>query len=479
MKESLDAIKKPSKPPKVTMSSDGLEAFLTIPLPAADDEFPQYTVDELVEILNQQKVVYGIDEQALQAISDMPEFGTKTLVATGLAAQQGTQGEFEYFFTQDFSRKPKIREDGSADFFAIKTVELVHEGQLLVTYHPAVQGVQGKTVSGRVIEPKPMRDMPPLGGRGFTRSDDNLHYYAAIDGKIVVQNNRLLISPVYEIAENADMTTGNIDFNGDVVIHGGANGGVKIKARGSVTIEGLVEICDIEAGQDIFLLSGVKGKNQTRIRAKGNITAEFVEYVYMEAKGNIQADVIFKSKVECYGSILLVGNRAELIGGNITAIQGINAGKIGNDFGTITCVGVGADVAHLRRIRELEEKIGAMTKNIEKIKQGVAAFDRASEQKGVTNYREDPRRMELLRVKIRDEAVVSEHRLVLDELRKAADQGKDATVQVRDRVYVGARVSIGNEYVNVSDEQYQVEFIKTGGTIRMERMDPEELSVEF
>lgn len=472
----MDVIKKPSKPPRVTISSSGMEAFLTIPFPSDDNEFPQYTVGELLDILNEQKVVYGIDMEAVQEISDLPTFGVKRLVASGEPAEPGVPGNFEFFFSQDFSRQPKIREDGSADFFSIKTVELVHEGQLLATYLPAVQGTQGMTVTGKVIEPRPVRDMPPLSGRGFTRSEDNLHYYAAISGKIVIQNRWILISPVYEISEDADyLTTGNIDFNGDVVIHGGANGGVNIKATGNITIEGLVEVCSIEAGKDVFLLSGVKGKNQTQIRAKGNITAEFVEYVYMEAKGDIQADVIFKSKVDCYGKIQLVGDRAEIIGGYVTAIQGIKAGKVGNDFGTVTHVGVGADIAQIRKIKQLEDKIQALINNVEKIRRGVAEFDSISEKRGVA-YREDPRRMELLRIKIRDEASLSENRLILDELRTAADRGKNATVQVRNTIYPGSKVVIGNDYVNIKDEQYQVEFLKSGDNIHMERMEPEELN---
>ncbi len=91
-------------------------------------------------------------------------------------------------------------------------IEVVHEGDLIATYHPAVMGMPGMNVRGKEIEPRMMRDMPPIGGRGFHRSDDNLYYYADMDGKIVLKNNRINISPVYEIDQDADMSIGNIDF---------------------------------------------------------------------------------------------------------------------------------------------------------------------------------------------------------------------------------------------------------------------------
>ena len=292
-----------------------------------------------------------------------------------------------------------------------------------------------------------------------------------MDGKITMQGNRILISPIYEIDQDADMNVGNIDFKGDVVIHGGVKHGIHIHATGSITIDGLVEHCDIRAGKDIFLLSGVKGAEKTTIHAEGAITAEFIEYAMVSCKKDLRVDVLFNCLVNCEGKIIATsGKRSAIIGGSITAVQGLSALSLGNKFGTVTRIVVGVDEERLKETAQLTEKIGALESNIAKIKKGVEDFDALAEKKGISN-RDDPRRMQLLRVKIRDEALVAQDRTRLEELREMIAAGRRATVKVYDTVYAGVRIKMLEQNVQMSDYQKKVEFVKTDTGIRMEPLD--------
>ena len=38
-------------------------------------------------------------------------------------------------------------------FLSIKVIEVVHEGDLIATYHPAVHGTPGMNVRGKEVEP--------------------------------------------------------------------------------------------------------------------------------------------------------------------------------------------------------------------------------------------------------------------------------------------------------------------------------------
>ena len=80
-----------------------------------------------------------------------------------------------------------------------------------------------------------------------------------------MQNDRIVILPIHEVQGNAELSSGNIDFRGDVVIHGGVESGVKIRATGSITIDGVVEACTLEAGKDIILRSGMLGGNKASV----------------------------------------------------------------------------------------------------------------------------------------------------------------------------------------------------------------------
>ena len=452
--------------PKVQVSSDGLEATMTFKIPDGKNEVPKFTAAQLLGFLSNANVSFGIDQEMLARLADSPIYGRPIKVATGTPQQQGTPGYYEYLFDTNFNRKPTIRPDGTADYMSIKTIETVQEGDVIATYHPAVQGSRGMSVRGQILEPKPVRDLPPLIGRGFDRSSDNLTYTAKIDGKIEVNQGKILVSPVHEVQGDVGIETGNIKFNGDVIVHGGVHDGAVIDAAGNVIIHGLIEDCDIRAGKDLFLLSGVKGNEKTIIDCKGSITAQFVEYAIITCSGNITADYFFKSKISCDGHIELNGNNASIIGGYVSAVQGVEVNDIGNSFGTITNVSVGVDVERAAEYEMLAKKIMALNANVQKIKKGIEDFDKLGEERGI-NVKEDPRRMQLLRVRIRDEAIVLEETKKLNYMKEVIMSGKDATIKVYRRLYAGSNLSVDDHHASINETHEAIEIEKSEEGIRL------------
>ena len=242
--------------------------------------------------------------------------------------------------------------------------------------------------------------------------------------------------------------------------------GAVIDAAGNVIIHGLIEDCDIRAGKDLFLLSGVKGNEKTIIDCKGSVTAQFVEYAIITCGGDITADYFFKSKVSCDGHIELNGNNASIIGGYVSAVQGIEVNDIGNSFGTTTNVAVGVDIERAAEYEMLAKKIQAISSNVQKIKKGIEEFDRLGEERGI-NYKEDPRRMQLLRVRIRDEAVVLEETKKLSRLKEVIMSGKGATIKVYRRLYAGSNISVDDHHVTIQDMHEKIEIEKSEEGVKL------------
>lgn len=442
---------------------------MTFKIPDGKNEVPSFTAAQLLGFLSNANVTFGIDQEMLARLAESPIFGRPIKVAEGTAQQQGTPGYYEYHFDTSVNRKPTIRPDGTADYMSIKTIETVQAGDVIATYHPAVQGSRGMSVRGQILEPKPVRDLPPLIGRGFDRSMDNLTYTAKIDGKIEVNQGKINVSPVHEVQGDVGIETGNIKFNGDVIIHGGVHDGAIIDAAGNVIIHGLIEDSEIHAGKDLFLLSGVKGNEKTVIDCGGSITAQFVEYAVINCSGNITADYFFKSKISCDGRVELNGNNASIIGGHVSAVQGIVANDIGNSFGTNTSVAVGIDVERAAEYEILAKKIQSITANVEKIKKGIEDFDKLGEERGI-NYKEDPRRMQLLRVRIRDEAVVLEETKKLDRLKEVILSGRGATIKCLRKLYAGTNISVDDHHVTINDTHSAVEVEKTEEGVKLRKL---------
>lgn len=440
--------------PKVRTSSDDMKAYLLLPVPIGEN----YTADELEDALREKGIVYGVKRIVLERMIQEQVYNEECLVAEGVQAREGTDGYFEYHFNMNLDGRPKILPDGSVDYWSIQKVEIAKEGQLIATYHPAVMGTDGMTVKGRPILAKRARELPPLKGKGFTRSEDNLTYYADFEGKIEMQNDRIMILKVYEISGDADLSVGNIDFNGDVIIHGSVCAGVSIKAGGNLTVDGIVETATLWAGKDIILRGGMMGESKSSVFSKGNISAKFFEYTIIEAGGNIEAEVFLNCNVSCKGKITLSGRKAGIVGGKVNAIQGIEAGNLGNDVEIRTEVSVGNGIEVFRKIHSLQKKIQDAKAMLEKIEKGLQEFEKLEAAQAVS--KDDPRKIQLLRVKIRDTALLGADQAELDKLERQVEAAQGAGVRVMRTVYPGVMIIIDDIRYYVKSTQEHVEYKK-------------------
>ncbi len=446
--------------PIVRVTMDGMEAYVTLPTP---DDGGVYTAEVLEQELDKRGVRSGIDKQKLKMLASEKLYGQEVAIAWGEKPRDGKDGYYEYHFNRNLDKKPVIRPDGSVDYWSVNSIESVLAGQVLAVYHPPIEGKDGVTVGGKPIPARKGREQLPLKGKGFERKDDNT-YVAAIDGKIEMQNDRLVVLPVHELSGNAELSGGNIDFRGDVVIHGGVESGVSIKSAGSITIDGIVEACTLEAGKDIILRSGMLGGNKACVKTKGNITAKFFEFTNVECDGDIQADVLMDCKVNCKGKIIMNGARGSIIGGDVRAIRGIEVTSLGNDAEKKTEITVGASPEAYSRLRVLQKKVQATAENLEQVEAGLHKFEELEKSRGVS-YRDDPRRMSLLRAKIRDTATLASDKDEEKKLRQLVECSQGACVSVLRETHPGVIIQIGDLRLNVKNLAKSVEFYKLADKI--------------
>jgi uncharacterized protein (DUF342 family) len=326
-----------------------------------------------------------------------------------------------------------------------------------------------------MVPAKRVRDLPPLAGKGFSRSEDGLTYTADVSGKIEKQGDRIIISPVYEVRETVGVEVGDIDFAGDIIIHGGVINGVKIQAKGSITVEGLVENCVISAYGDIFLLKGVKGGERTEIRAGGNITAEYIEYATVFAGGDINADVFFKSNVNCNGLITLNGKRSSVIGGAMSAVEGITCFNVGNEFGVKTEMYAGVSADRAQALEVQKKKVDVLDKHLKSIAEGLQKFDELIVKSGNEKAKSDPRRIQLLRAKLQEEASFTDEKVRLSEMENMLRRGNHATIKIKKMVFPGVIIGIGQKQTEVTEAHMSVSYSEGAEEIRMDALSQEEI----
>ncbi len=440
----------------ISISSDEMAAYVMLWTPTSKDD---YTLSKVRAKLSENGVVYGVAEDVINKLIAEGPYEKEVQVAFGTPVVEGIDGYYEYNFKTTIEHKPQIRKDGTVDYWSMNVIETVVAGQVIATYHPAVTGSSGRTVTGKELVSRVARELSPLKGRGFERNNDNLTYVASIDGKIEMANNRINIIDIFEIYGNVDAVYGDVQFAGDIVIHGNICSGMNVRTNGTLTVDGVVEGANIRAGKDIILRGGVLGEGKGEIFAKGNIFAKFFEFAKITCYGSIEADVLLQCEVECKKQIILKGKKGAIIGGTVRAVQGLDVNDIGNDSEISTNIEVGIVEEVFVRMRVLTAEVARLTESLEKIDKALAVFARVEEERGVS-YRNHPGRMKLLRARIQDSSTLKATEAELHEYLALEQASKSSTIKVNRTVYPGTSIVIGLSKVLVKEPQIAVEYVR-------------------
>ncbi len=343
----------------LTVDEDEMAAWLYL-VPAEKDK--SYTKQDLIDYLAKNGVTEGLHQSNLSAMIKKKVYNREILVAQGRPAKEGSDGYFEYLFTPEEYGVPKVREDGSVDYTNVSALQNVRAGEKVAIYHQAVQGEDGITVLGHEIKAKLCRDLPPMRGKGIRREDEA--YYAQSDGKIEVKDGKIDIQNVHEISGDVNAIIGKVEFFGDVIIHGNVEEGVTIRAGRNIEIHGTASLVNLFAGGDIVLSRGIQGGNKSKVSARGNVMADFIEHTTVEAGGNVQANIFLNSHITAKDKVIATGKRGAIIGGEVNGIKGIEAATAGNDVEVKT-------ILHCGYAPETRERLGELRKKETEIKEAL------------------------------------------------------------------------------------------------------------
>ncbi|RXI53833.1 serine/threonine protein phosphatase [Clostridium tetani] len=238
---------------------------------------PKYTVKEIKEQLSKGGIICGIIEENLQNVIE--KSCDNVLIAKGVRPIHEKDDVIEYRFNVD-EREKKLEEDamGNVDFKSIGTVEAVKKGDILAIRHSSKPGKDGVDVKGKLLKHKLGKKIRIRAGNGCQLSGEKI--IATIEGKPYVKNNAFYVYRMYEVRSDVDLTTGNIEFIGDVLVYGNVKEGMEVNAGNSVTINKNVERSKIEGKGNITIRGSILssdilggGQDVTKIKAIDNSKA--------------------------------------------------------------------------------------------------------------------------------------------------------------------------------------------------------------
>lgn len=421
----------------VRVSDDKMEAWMYLSEPSEEKE--KYKVDDLLEMLRAEGVTTGYLMPRLVAISKKGVYQREILVARGKEVVEGSDGYFEYFFTPDelAEAAPAIREDGSVDYSSMSALQSVQEGDMLAKYYPARAGEDGYRIDGEVLKSTAVKELQPLRGLSIERKGDT--YYAKAAGKIEIKNGNIDIRTVHEIPGDVDLSIGKIEFFGDITIGGSVSAGVIIRAGRNLIIDGTVESAELFAGGDIVLKRGVQGNMRGRVRARGSVYANFIEQCDVTADKNVEANYILNANVRAENKVFVKGKKGSIIGGKVSALQGIEAYQLGNPVEVRTIVHAGYEKEIFDRYVRCAEKEKEIEEKLEDILEKMEELIKRKQFQGET----DAGSLLILNEK-KDEYFkqLDEVREEIDHCQERIGKGKGARINSEGSTYNGVIISI-------------------------------------
>lgn len=297
-------------------------------LPPLGDGAP-LNEEGLADALSREEITTGIDAELLQRVAKEQLYFQIFLIAAGTAAVPGKDGEIIEHIPRKEVLSFEEDESGRVDFRELHLFRNIQKGDLICEIIEPEKGTEGIDVKGNILKaPDGKKPAVPAGSHTEITSDGQ-RLIASIDGYISFQNGKFRVEKQLIINGNIDMSVGNQDFLGDIIVYGDVISGFTLKATGNILVKGFVEGATLIAGENIQITDGMNGSNCGELRAGGVIRSAFLENVKVYATGDVIATSMVSCEVRTHGSIH-IEQIGVLIGGKITAGKSVTAKTIGS-----------------------------------------------------------------------------------------------------------------------------------------------------
>lgn len=315
--------------PVVHVSGDGLDAWVLILPPVGNGQDLNRAM--LDRAFKERGVTFGLKWRLMENLpKEQERYFRLYHAARGTPAVNGADGQVTELFQRHLEKSFAVDEHNRVDYTTLNNVQNVEEGGVICRIALPEKGVPGKSVQGQEIPAKDGKAASIPKGRNTEVTEDGTALIATIAGHVDFTGRAFQVKPLMEIKGNVDFSVGNINYLGDVIIHGDICSGFTVRAVGSITVDGVVEACTVEAGGDLILARGVQGDSKAVIRAQRSLYAKFLENCCVYVKETLQTDCIINCDVYCDGKVDVHTGHMKIIGGTIRAAREVSAGTIGS-----------------------------------------------------------------------------------------------------------------------------------------------------
>ncbi len=445
---------------EIAVSEDEMSASVTVhpPKKGAAPPFPEDVEDALIDF----GVTKGIDRERIEKLLLRKEFGIAIQAAEGKEPVHGKARRILYHFNTNRGKPYLEMEFGRINLKELNFIENIKQGELLAELLPPIEPVDGFTVTGRILSAEnDTTNVELRGGENTRLGEENERLYAECDGNVKIDRGKVIVEPVVTV-ENVNYETGNIDFDGSVVVNGSVADGFVVKARGEIQVGKGVGRARLEAGGNVLLKTGMNGNGSGVIICGGDLFSKYIESSTVDCNGHaFLEEAIMHSDISVRKHCVLNGRRAEVMGGDLIIGGSLWSKKLGSMYEAHTQVDIGIPPDRLGAYREVKQLLETKREELNK------AEDQLDQIKTALKEGHIEEKIQIAEVQLSENvAELSEEipelaRRVHEERQKLHASGTSMVV-VEDTIFKGVAIRFGRMEYRAPDNGARKTVLRAG-----------------
>lgn len=400
----------------------------------------------VMKALEERGIVYGINEEA---VADGVKQHGVFLAAEGDQPVNGENAYIDRKFDLGVKGRPVMDEYDRVDYKNLNLFVLVKANDTLAIRIPQTKGTPGKNIFGETVPAHNGRPIPMPNGKNTIVVGEH-QLVAAINGQIVDTGTKISIDPQLVLKGSVGVSTGDVDFDGSVLVNGDVKAGFSLKATGDIEIKGSVNGGEVE-GRNVAISGGVTGVNRCKVHAIGDVRVAFAEGALIEAGRDIFiADVAIHSTLRAGKRIIVEGKHGQIMGGLAVSGEEVTAKIIGNESYVITRVSVGVDPNLQKEYHEVCKSYKEGKKRLLHITQTLNTLSKIDMSTLPQERLNQINALTRSQFPIAGQLKRDEKRIL--ELEAQLGEMKNGRIRVDDIIYPGSRLSVNSIVKNVQEE---------------------------
>lgn len=397
------------------------------------------TERQIRDTLVEKNIYFGIFEDSVVDVVEKKRYGENICIARWEAPVDGEDGTVKYHFDKDSVIAPVEDEDGTVDYKNLGLVKNIFTGTTIATVTLPTDGTPGKDISGKSVKQHIGVPARVNIGHGTALTEDGTELIAAVDGNLCFVNGAFCVNEELVIRGDVDVSSGNIDFIGNVIIKGNVMEGYTVTSKKNITINGTVTSATVKADGDIFIKLG--SINST-IECKGNVKLGYCENSNVNCDGSVEAATFVGGEVYA-GKEILASGKGIMMGGKYTALENIEAAVFGSEGYAKTIITVGNNAVLSEEKDELVKKNAVLDDKFDQLGKILATLTEMAKVAKLPPEREQMK-VEAMKSRFQIQGELKRNQLRIAEIERALELKQNLSISCRKEFYPGVLIRINS-----------------------------------